>query len=75
MGEKEKWRTVTKGQDDRVSAHSHLLTITDDVSSKEKIHLEQKLLIRAAEALSGSVGMHIMIYTSYICDKEPYASS
>jgi hypothetical protein len=45
------------------------------IYSEEKVHLVQKMLVRAAEALSGSIGMHVMIYTSYLCDGKPYSTS
>lgn len=43
--------------------------------SEERLHLSQKLLVRAVEAIAEQVGMHVMVYTSYMYNGEPAVTS
>ena len=78
--EKEYWRTVaekTEGSDKMAEyvIHPCCFSTSKRSFSEERIYLAQKLLVRAAEALSGPVGMHVMIYTSYLCEGVPFSTS
>jgi len=80
--EKEHWRKVgelTLGQEELTeyvfSFGSSSFSTDNEAFSAERVQLTQKVLVRVCETLSSKIGMHIVMYTSYMMDGVPCSTS